>query len=531
MSLLLGIDIGTSSAKAVLTTPEGRTVGQGAFGYPILRPRPGWAEQDPEDWWQAAVGAVRGACADLISTSQEIAAIGISGQMHGAVLLDTGGRPLAPAIIWPDSRSRRQLQEIEDAVGRDRLIQLVGSLPATGFQAATVRWIQHSRPDLWDATRRVLLPKDYVRYRMVGEYRTDPSDASGTLFLDVRRRAWSEEILAQLSVDPGQLPPVGETTSVAGRLTCCAAKAMGLPEGTPVATGAADTAASALGAGVTSPDVLLVTLSTGGQIVLPVGEARVDPQGRIHTFCAALAPAAGIPGWYQMGAILSAGAALAWLKERVLCLSGDGAYAQMTAWAGEVPAGARGLLFLPYLRGERTPHMDPHAAGLLLGITADHGRAALVRAVMEGVALACYDAYCVLASLGAQPRHIVVAGGGGRSQLWRQMIADVFELPVLQLLGADQSAMGAALLAGGGVGLFEPAERAQRWVGYGTASVPNPASHKTYQRLYVLIQEAYRKHRDDFRALRESGDPESNTRIAADPEYQMDGLHDQLERL
>jgi xylulokinase len=517
MSLLLGIDIGTSSAKAVVTTVDGRVAGQGASSYRTARPNPGWAEQDPEDWSRAAAAAVRMACA-APGTSERIAAIGLSGQMHGTVLLDRVGRALAPAIIWPDSRSARQVEEIEDTIGCERLVRLAGSRPATGFQAATVLWMQANRPDLWEATRQVLLPKDYVRYGMVGEFATDPSDASGTLFLNVRSRAWAEEILAQLRVETARLPPLRESSSIVGHLSGDAAEAMGLPDATAVVAGAADTAASALGASVTSADDLLVTLGTGGQVLLPVGEASVDPKGRIHTFCAALAPAVGLPGWYHMGAILSAGAALAWLKDEVFGLSGQDAYEQMTTWAGDAPAGASGLLFLPYLRGERTPHMDPCAAGVLLGITADHGRSALVRAVMEGVSLACYDAYRVLASLGATPRRLIIAGGGGRSPLWRQIIADTFGLPVFQLAGADQSAVGAALLAGAGVELVDLSEAARSWAHYSDPTLPDDSRHGIYQRLYALFREAYKKHREDFRELRASARRQPQARLASDPE-------------
>ena len=502
MSLLLGIDVGTSSAKAVLLTTNGEVAGRGSAGYPIDHPLPGRCEQSPEARWRGVVEAARSACAACAAGAHQIAAIGLSGQMHGTVLLDRCGMPLMPAVIWSDGRSAEQVQEIERVVGRGRLIGLTGSAPATGFQAATVRWIQQNQPSSWADTRLVLLPKDYLRYRLVGEVHTDPSDGSGTLFLDVRSRARSRLVLGELNVDAAQLPRIVESTEVSGGLRPDAAAAMGLCPGTPVVVGAADTAAGALGAGATSCADLLLTLSTGGQLVQPIATPAVDPQGRVHTFCAASTGAASLPGWYHLGAILSAGGALTWLRENIFGLSGRVAIDDVAAWAEGVPAGARGILFLPYVLGERTPHMDPASSGVLIGLTADHARADLVRAVMEGVALACYEAYHVLIELGARPRAISLAGGGGRSQVWRQIVADVFGLPVRHLLGSDHSACGAALLAGSGVGLLDSSDAARRWARYGPEITPRPRAHALYAELYGLFREEYATQRRLFARLR-----------------------------
>jgi len=502
MAQLLGVDLGTSSVKVLLATETGQVLGRGSAEYPIHHPRPGWAEQDPDDWWRATVAAVRQALASVQGTPVSISAVGLSGQMHGTVLLGTAGQLLAPAVIWPDQRSRRQVQEITGLIGAERLIELTGSPVATGFQAATVRWVQQERPDLWRRTHSILLPKDYLRYRLAGDHCTDPSDGSGTLLLDVRSRDWSPLVLAALEIDVAQLPSVQPSTAVAGRLSREAAEALGLPAGIPVVTGAADTACGALGAGIVNAQTLLLTISTGGQIVLPAPEVRVDRAGRVHTFCGALAPGPDQAGWYQMAAILSAGMALRWLRDQVFCLSGEAAYAQMTAWAETASAGADGLLFLPYLVGERTPHMDPQARGLFLGLTASHGRAELVRAVLEGVALACYDAYQVLAEMGARPERLVMAGGGARSQLWQQIVADVFGLPVRRLRVGEQSALGAVLLAGGGVGLFDPGSTAPTWAAYGPPVEPDGQRHAFYQALLTLFRSAYQKHRQDFCQLR-----------------------------
>jgi xylulokinase len=430
-----------------------------------------------------------------------VAAIGLSGQMHGTVLLDRQGRILAPAVIWPDQRSQAEVQEMTTAIGPQALIELTGSPVATGFQAATLAWFRRHRPDLWASIGQVLLPKDYLRWRLTGRYATDPSDAAGTLLLDVRRRAWSPALLAWLEIDPAWLPPIQPAHSVAGELLPAPAVELGLPPGLPVVMGGADTPCSALGAGAIDSSTLLLTLSTGGQLLLPSRQVAVDRQGRTHTFCAALEPGEGRAAWYQMGALLAAGLALRWLRDQVFGLNGVDAYTQMTAWAAATAPGAEGLIFLPYLVGERTPHMDPQARGVFLGLTLQHGRGALVRAVMEGVTLAAYDAYTVLAELGAAPARIVLAGGSARSALWRQIAADVFGAPVLPLAVDEQSALGAALLAGAGLGLFDLATTAQAWARTGPPVEPDPSRHAFYQRRLSLFRQAYMRNRELFREL------------------------------
>jgi xylulokinase len=503
MAHFLGIDLGTSSVKVLLVTDAGEVLSQGSAEYPLDRPRPDRAEQDPERWWQATVAAVRQTLAGIAAGSISIAAIGLSGQMHGTVLLDRAGHSLAPAVIWPDQRSRDQVREITGLIGAERLIELSGSPAATGFQAATLRWVRQEQPDLWQQVGMILLPKDYLRWRMTGEFQTDPSDGSGTLLLDVHHRDWSEELLAALDIDRAKLPPVQPSTALAGQLQRRAAETLGLPPGMPVVTGAADTAASLLGAGIVADQTLLVMISSGGQLILPATEVRVDPAGRLHTFCAAVTPAVDQPGWYLMAAMLAAGLALRWLRDQVLGRPGELAYPEMTAWAANVPAGSNGLLFLPYLLGERTPHMDPRARGLFLGLSANHGRAEFVRSVLEGVALACYDAYQVLAELGARPEGIVMAGGGARSRLWQQIVADMFGLPVRRLDVGDQSALGAALLAGTGVGQLDPVETTQRWARYGPPLEPDQQQQAVYQDMLSLFRDAYQKHRTDFHRLQE----------------------------
>ena len=498
---LLGIDLGTSSVKVLVTSEGGQILGRGAAEYAIDQPMSGWAEQSPDAWWQATIVAIQAALSGLGRRSSIITAIGLSGQMHGTVLLDEAGNLLHPAVIWPDRRSRRQVEEITEAIGAQRLIQLAGSPLATGFQAATIRWFQQERPELWQQVATVLAPKDYLRWRLTGEIVSEPSDGSGALLLDVRRRDWSPELLDALDIDPGLLPVIRPSAAIAGYLARQPAGQLGLPAGIPVICGAADTACGLLGAGVVDEGALLLTISSGGQLVAPATRVAIDLAGRLHTFCSALEPTGGRPGWYQMAAILSAGLSLRWLRDQVFDLQGASAYEAMTALAEQSSPGANGLLFLPYLLGERTPHMDSLARGLFLGLTAEHGRAELVRAVMEGVVLACYDAFSVLAEVSAKPDHIIMAGGGAKSKLWRQIVADVFNLPVRPLATEEQSALGSVLLAGSGQGLFKPAEAAQVWATYGPAVEPDERLLDRYNQLLAIFRAAYQKHRQDFEEL------------------------------
>ncbi len=492
--LLLAIDLGTSSVKVLAATEEGAVVGRGVGEYTIRQPAPGFAEQNPADWWAAMVQAVHAALATC--EGRAVAAIGFSGQMHGTVLLGDAGALLAPAVIWPDRRSARQVAEITASFGRERLLAVTGSPLSTGFLAATVRWFQQERPEIWAQVRQILLPKDYLRWRLTGEYATDPSDGAGSLLFDEARRDWSAALLDHLDIARSQLPPVQSSARIAGTLTATAAHELGLAAGIPVVTGAADTACGMLGAGATERSRLLLSISTGGQVVLPSERMTPDPQGRIHTFCSAFEPGQpGQAGWYQMGATLSAGMALRWLRDNVLGWTQPDAYDAMTAVAAQAAPGAQGLLFLPYLVGERTPHMDPAARGAFWGLTLRHGQAELVRAVLEGVTFACCDAAQVLEALGGAPEEVILAGGGARSPLWRQIVADVFGRPVRPLQTSEQSALGAILLAGAGVGLFDLATTAQAWASYGEVVAPDAEHHALYAERLAAFRELYRRNK------------------------------------
>lgn len=493
---LLGVDLGTSSVKVLLAGLDGQVAAAASAEYPILQPEPQRAEQQPDDWWAATVRAVREAVAH--APAGEIAAIGLSGQMHGVVLLDADEHVVCPAVIWPDQRSGRQVQEITRRIGAERLYGITGSPLSTGFLAASVRWFQQEAPEIWRQVAMLLLPKDYLRWRLTGNFATDPSDGAGSLLLDENKRDWSYELLAELEIDPRLLPPIQPSASIAGALQPAAAADLGLPPGIPVITGAADTPCSALGAGALTPDRLLLSISTGGQLIQPVDEVHIDRKGRIHTFCSALEPGLGRAGWYQMGATLSAGMALRWLRDNLLAWHYPDAYDVMNLAAAASPPGAQGLIFLPYLVGERTPHMDPEARGVFFGLTLRHGQGDLIRAVQEGVTFAVYDAYQVLAELGVRSHSVILAGGGARSPLWRQIVADVFGKPVRPLLTGEQSALGAVLLAGGGAGLFDVVQTAQQWAQLGEESQPDPVRHAFYQERFSAFRDLYARNKGHF---------------------------------
>jgi xylulokinase len=498
MGALLGIDIGTGSVKALVMDERGRTLGRGSAEHALRHPQPGWAEQDPDEWWRGTVGAVRAAMAE--AGAVDIAAIGLSGQMHGTVLLDADRTPIRPAIIWADTRSAADVAALTARSGQERLIEIAGSPLATGFQAATLAWLHAHEPEAWRRVRTVLLPKDEIRRRMTGELMSEPSDASSTLLLDVRRRDWSDDLLAAVGIDRSFVPPLVASTAVSGALRKGAADALGLRPGIPVAGGGADAPLAVLAAGVVRPEQLALTISTGAQVIAPTSEPRPDPAGRIHAWCACLPPESGA-GWYQMGATMVAGLALRWLRDEVFALDGENAYARMTGWAENTPAGAAGLVFLPYLAGERTPHMNSHARGVFLGLTAEHGRGHLVRAVMEGATLALFDAFEVLRSLGASPREIVLSGGGAQSRLWRQIVADVFGLLVRPLRTVEQSALGAALLAGAAIGQHDLVTTATAWATYDEPVMPDLGKHAVYGELLAIFRNAYRVHIEDFERL------------------------------
>lgn len=492
---LLALDLGTGSVKALVVDRHCRVLGSASASYPVDRPHDGWAEQDPLRWWHASVEAAKTALQR--GGHPEIAGIGLSGQMHGTVLLDAHGAPLRPAIIWEDRRSAAQVHSLTERAGASTLIARCGSPVATGFQAASLAWLVEHEPETIASASMILLPGDYLRYRLTGEFITEPSDASSTLLFDITARTWAADIVEAVGIDLAQLPRVMESTSVTGVLTSPAARDLGLPTGIPITGGGADAPLAALAGAVTTSETLLLTISTGSQAILPAAAPIVDPKGRIHTWCSLASPESGLPGWYQMGATLASGRALRWFREEIL----GGVAAELESSVAMTPPGSDGLLFLPYLNGERTPHMDPSAAGAYIGLRAHHGPAELSRAIMEGSAFSLLDAYEVLRELGGTPTRIVLAGGGARSRTWTEIVANIFALPVDPLEESEGSAMGAAIVAGAALGWFDLAGGAQLSARFGSRIEPEIPAVDLYRDLHPIFQHAYQALKGDFHAL------------------------------
>lgn len=492
---ILALDLGTGSVKALVVDSSCTVLGSSSEVYSVDRPHDGWAEQTPDDWWVSAVTAARRAVD--AAGSPPIVAIGISGQMHGTVLVDEDGEVVRPAIIWEDRRSARQVDRLTRRIGAERIIQMCGSPLATGFQAATLAWLVEHEPEAIRKTATVLLPGDYLRFRMTGIRTTEPSGASSTLLFDIHRRTWSSDLLETLGIVDERLPAVLESTTVHGRLTPNAARQLGLEPGIPVTGGGGDAPLAALAAGVADADTLLLTISTGSQAILPVGSAAVDPRGRIHTWCHVAPPGSEMPGWYQMGATLASGRAVRWFAETIL----GGSATDIDELAGAVPPGSNGIVFLPYLNGERTPHMDPDAAGAFLGLRASHEPADLARAVLEGTMLALRDAFAVLEELGGSPSRIVLAGGGARSTTWSRICADLFDLPVDPLQESEGSAMGAAIVAGRAIGWFDLSTGASLAAIFASRIEPEPNAVAIYRDIRPIFSHAYLALREDLHRL------------------------------
>jgi len=484
MKYLLGIDLGTSGTKSVVIDTAGNIVGLAQEEYGIDTPRPGWAEQNPETWWRAACATVASAVAEAGIAPRDIAAVGFSGQMHGAVFLDENGKPIRPAVIWADQRSAEQCRRIYDIVGRERLARLTLNPVAPGFMAASVMWIKENEPDTFARTRTVLLPKDYLRFRMTGNPASEPSDAASTLLFDTAKRRWSAELMDLLDLPMGILPPMRESAEVVGELTPRAARELGLAPGTPVTAGGGDQPVAAVANGVVEPGVLLATIGTGGQLFTPLEQPRFDPKLRTHTFCHALPDT-----WFIMGAMLSAGMSLKWFRDNMLPGT---PYEKLSEDAARSEPGAEGLVFLPYLVGERTPHMDPAATGAFIGLTLRHTPAHMARAVMEGVVFAMRDSLEIFRKLGVTYDRVIASGGGAKSPVWRQIQADVFGVELLVTEMEEQAGVGAALLAGVGVGVFSDVKSAcAKTARYGEGARPCEANRKRYEKQYEVFKSLY----------------------------------------
>jgi xylulokinase len=447
----LGIDVGTGGTRAVVIGPDGNVVASATVEHvPFVSTRTGWAEQDPEDWWRATIAVVREVLSK--SSADEIKAVGFSGQMHGLVLLDQTDEVLRPAIIWCDQRTDSQCKSLTKMIGPDRLIELTCNPALTGFTLPKMLWVREWEPELWRKVRSVLLPKDYVRLKLGGDRATDVADASGTLLFDVKARKWSSEMLSATEIDERLLPRVYESQEVTGSISRAGAEATGLRAGTPIIAGAGDQAAGAVGMGIVRPGTASSTIGTSGVVFAATDKPMLDPKGRVHTFCHA------IPGrWHVMGVTQGAGLSLRWFRDQFGGASrGDGcdSYEELTKEASLVSSGCDGLIWAPYLMGERTPHLDPFARAALVGLTASHTRAHIVRAIMEGVAFSLRDAFEIFNEIRVQVEEIRLGGGGARSSLWRQIQADVYGQSVDTVAAEEGAAFGAALLAAVAVGMW-----------------------------------------------------------------------------
>jgi xylulokinase len=491
--LCIGLDVGTSGVKAILVAADGTVVATAGADYPLLTPQPGWTEQEPEAWWRASCAALRKLRA---AAPGPIAALGLTGQMHGAVFLAADGQVIRPAILWNDQRTAAECAEIERRVGSKRLRGIAGNPALTGFQAPKVLWLRRHEPEAYARIRHLLLPKDFIRFRLTGGLASDASDAAGTLLLDLAARDWSAELLGALEIPRDWLPRVHEGPEVTGRISAVGAAASGLPEGLPVVAGGGDNAAAAVGCGVVQPGAGLVSLGTSGVVFVPSAGLEIDPSGALHAFCHA------VPGQYHlMGVILSAGGSLRWYQD-VLgappAASGE-PYDVLMAEAAAVAPGAEGLFFLPYLAGERTPHMDPRARAAWIGLTLAHDRRHLVRALLEGVSFALKDSLDLMQGLGVRPELLFAVGGGARSPVWRQILAAVLGVRLQRLAVEEGPAMGAALLAAVGAGVHADVDAAVAAAvrPAGEPEVPEAewaaryrALHRRFRALYPALAQA-----------------------------------------
>ena len=443
---LLGIDLGTSSVKAVVIDETGRLLNARSREYGIHSPNPGHAEQYTYDWWNATVSAVREAVHAL---EHPVVALGLSGQMHGTVLVDADNEPTAPAIIWADQRSAQEVEEFISLVGKKLLVETAGTAPAAGFMGPTLLWLKRHRKELIDKSRWCMLPKDFIRLRLTGEYATEASDASSTALFDICRRTWSSEIIQKIGIPESLFPPVLEPAQIAGKLRKERAAELGIPAGIPVVAGCADQVAQAVGNGLLEPGDGSVTVGSGGQIFIPIGKPVRNEGLNLHVFCHA-----PVNRWYIMGAMLTAGLSLRWFRELLQLAGEDDAYDRLSELADGVKPCSEGVLFLPYLAGERSPLMDPRARGCFIGLTLRHGAAHLARAIMEGVAFALRQVLDTIEALDVQVGKLLAAGNGLVSPVWRQIVADVLNRPLHLSQESEQTGRGAAMIAGIGAGIY-----------------------------------------------------------------------------
>lgn len=496
---LLGIDVGTGGTRALIIDEQGRLAASATEEHlAFASPEIGWAEQHPEDWWRACCIAVRKALTNGSLRAEDIACVGFSGQMHGAVMLDAEDRVVRPALIWCDVRTEDQCRELNKKIGAERIIQLTCNPALPNFTLTKFLWVRRHEPENWRRVRSVMLPKDYVRFRLTGDRAIDMADASGTLMLDVAHRRWSREMLAAAEIDERLLPGLFESPDVCGRISAEGAAATGLKPGTPVVAGAGDQAAGATGMGVVAPGAVSATIGTSGVVFAATDRPALDPKGRLHTFCHA------IPGrWHVMGVTQAAGLSLRWFRDQFGAGANDGRdpYERLSEEAARVAPGCDGLLWTPYLMGERTPHLDGQARAALVGLTASHTRAHVIRAILEGVALSLRDTFTIFSEMNVPVRSIRLGGGGARSALWRKIQADVYGREVEIVEAEEGAAYGAALLAGVGAGIWPSVDAAcGAAVRVAQLVAPDPAAVTAMNQSYSAFRRVYGATRAIFNA-------------------------------
>ena len=505
MKYLIGIDLGTSGTKTVLFREDGTAVCSSTQEYLMYQPNNGWAEQDPADWWDAAVSTISRVIKESGIDAGDIAALGISGQMHGLVMLDEKGDVLRRSIIWCDQRTGEECAQITRLVGAQRLIEITANPALTGFTASKILWVRNHEPDVYKKCRHILLPKDYLRYMLTGDFATEVSDASGMQLLDVPGRCWSAEVLDKLEIDPSLLAKVYESPEVTGHISHQASQLTGLDTRTLVVGGAGDNAAAAVGTGIVKDGSAFTTIGSSGVVFAHTDKLAIDPKGRVHTFCCA------VPGaWHVMGVTQGAGLSLRWLRdtccqeEKALALQkGVDTYEIMTALAEQSPIGANHLVYLPYLMGERTPHLDPDCRGVFFGLSAMHTKGDLIRAVLEGVSYSLKDCLDILDGMGVRPQSMLLTGGGARSPFWRQMLSDLFACPVITTVNTEGPALGVAILAGVGAGIYSSVQEAcEKMIHIGETLQPDTERSGQYAAYHRFYDSLYPVLRDSFKQLR-----------------------------
>lgn len=495
MAYFLGLDVSTTSSKALLIDQNGVVLGTASSAHTLSSPKPLWSEQDPAEWWQAVINSIQTVISQTGVQPGEIEAVGLTGQMHGLVLLDEEGQVLRPAILWNDQRCQAQCDEIHNRIGKERFIQISGNVALTGFTVPKILWVAENEPEVYARARHVLLPKDYIRYKLTDELAMDKADGSGTVLFDIKTRDWSDELLAELDIPREWMPRTYEGPEITGLVSAEAAALTGLAPATPVVAGGGDQAAGAVGVGAVEPGIIGLTVGTSGVIFATTPSALIEPEGRLHAFCHAVPDS-----WHLMGVMLSAAGSLQWYRDT---LASDMSFDDLLREAEAVPAGSEGLLFLPYLSGERTPHPDPLARGAFIGLTLRHTRGHMTRAVLEGVAFGLKDSFNLIRNAGLEEiTQIRASGGGTKGALWRQILADVLESELVSVNTTEGGAFGAALLAGVGKGAWPDVVTACHQTIHITGKTsPDLDKFEVYRNAYQVYQELYPLLKDTFSKL------------------------------